>query len=75
MLHLTLTSAHSKFPRASIEVDPNKVAAVVNLPAPNKVHEVRVFCLEKQEDPTWRPVMFISRALTPVEIYYADMCK
>ena len=135
-----------------IEVDPDKVAAVVNLPAPKNVHEVRVFLgmvnhlskfaehladktkpirdlmqkdsqwvwgtpqqqafeeiksiltaapvlalydpnkdtkvsadassfglggvlLQKQEDQTWRPVMFISRALTPVECRYAQIEK
>ena len=135
-----------------IEVDPEKVAAVVNLPAPKNVHEVRVFLgmvnrlgkfaehladktkpirdlmqkghqwvwgppqqkafeeiksmltaapvlalydpnketkisadassfglgavlLQKQEDQTWRPVMFISRALTPVECRYAQIEK
>ena len=135
-----------------IEVDPDKVAAVVNLPAPKNVHEVCVFLgmvnhlskfaehladktkpirdlmqkdsqwvwgtpqqqafeeiksiltaapvlalydpnkdtkvsadassfglggvlLQKQEDQTWRPVMFISRALTPVECRYAQIEK
>ena len=135
-----------------IEVDPDKVAAVVNLPAPKNVHEVRVFLgmvnhlskfaehladktkpirdlmqkdsqwvwgtpqqqafekiksiltaapvlavydpnkdtevsadassfglggvlLQKQEDQTWRPVMFISRAPTPVECRYAQIEK
>ena len=135
-----------------IEVDPEKVAAVVNLPAPKNVHEVLVFLgmvnqmgkfadhlgdktkpirdlrhrdyqwvwgppkqkafeeiksiltavpvlalydpsketkisadassfglgavlLQKQEDQTWRPVMFISRALTPVECRYAQIEK
>ena len=31
--------------------------------------------LQKQEDQTWRPVMFISRALTPVECKYAQIKK
>ena len=31
--------------------------------------------LQKQEDQTWRPVMFISRALTPVECRYAQREK
>ena len=31
--------------------------------------------LQKQEDQTWRPVMFISRALTPVECRYAQIEK
>ena len=134
-----------------IEVDPDKVAAVVNLPAPKNVQDVRVFLgmvnhlskfaehladktkpirdlmqkdsqwvwgtpqqqafeeiksiltaaplalydpnkdtkvsadassfrlggvlLQKQEDQTWRPVMFISRALTPVECRHAQIQK
>ena len=135
-----------------IEVDPDKVAAVVKLPAPKNVHEVRVFLgtvnhlskfadhlaektkpiqdlmqkgtqwvwgtpqqqafeeiksiltaatvlalydpnkdtkvsadassfglegvlLQNLEDQTWRPVMFISRALTPVECRYAQIEK
>ena len=134
-----------------IEVDPDKVAAVVNLPAPKNVQDVRVFLgmvnhlskfaehladktkpirdlmqkdsqwvwgtpqqqafeeiksiltaaplalydpnkdtkvsadassfrlggvlLQKQEDQTWRPVMFISRALTPVECRHAQIEK
>ena len=31
--------------------------------------------LQKQEDQTWRPVMFISRALTPVESRYVQIEK
>ena len=31
--------------------------------------------LHKQDDQTWRPVMFISRALTPVECRYAQIEK
>ena len=31
------------FSTNGIEVDPDKVAAIVNLPAPKNVHEVRVF--------------------------------
>ena len=31
--------------------------------------------LQKQEDQTWRPVMFISRALTPVECRHAQIEK
>ena len=31
--------------------------------------------LQKQDDQTWRPVMFISRALTPVECRYAQIQK
>ena len=31
--------------------------------------------LQKQDDQTWRPVMFISRALTPVEYRYAQIQK
>jgi len=133
-------------------VDPDKVAAVINLHAPKNVHEVRVFLgmvnhqskfaehladktkpirdlmqkdsqwvwgtpqqkalkkiksiltaapvlapyypnkvtkvsadassfglggvlLQKQEDQTWRPVMFISRAFTPVECRYVQIEK
>ena len=140
------------FSANGIEVDPEKVAAVVNLPAPKNVHEVLVFLgmvnhmgkfadhlgdktkpirdlrqrdhqwvwgppkqkafeeikpiltaapvlalydpsketkisadassfglrgvlLQKQEDQTWRPVMFISRTLTPVECRYAQIEK
>ena len=135
-----------------IEVDPDKVAAVVNLPASKNVHEIRVFLgmvnhqskfaehladktklirdlmqkdsqrvwgtpqqqafekiksiltaapvlapydpnkdteasgdassfglggvlLQKQEDGTWRPVMLISRALTPMECRYMQIEK
>ena len=31
--------------------------------------------LQKQEDQTWRPVMFISRALTPMECRYMQIDK
>ena len=31
--------------------------------------------LQKQEDQTWRPVMFISRALTPMECRYVQIEK
>ena len=31
--------------------------------------------LQKQDDQTWRPVVFISRALTPVECRYAQIEK
>ena len=53
VLHLTSTSARFGVPKIKflgnvvsangIEVDPDKVAAVVNLPAPKNVHEVCVF--------------------------------
>ena len=31
--------------------------------------------LQNQDDKTWRPVVFISRALTPVECRYAQIKK
>ena len=47
VLHLTTTSACSEFlgniSTNGIEVDPDKVAAVVNLHALKNVHEVHVF--------------------------------
>ena len=135
-----------------IEADPDKITAIVNLPAPSNVHDVRIFLgmvnhmdkfpehladktkplrdlvqkesqwiwgppqekafqeikssltkapvlalynpnretkisadatsfglggilLQKQDDESWRPVVFISRALTPVECRYAQIEK
>ena len=52
--------------------DPNKETKVSG--------DASSFCLEgvlpqKQEDKTWRPVVFASRALTPVECKYAQIEK
>ena len=63
-----------------IEVDPDKVKAIADLPAPTNVQEVRTFLgmvnqLSKFSDKSWRPVSFLSRALTPTESRYAQIEK
>ena len=52
--------------------DPNRMTKI---PADASSYRLGGVLLQQQDDQTWRPVVFISRALTPVECRYAQIEK